>query len=138
MSKFKNVKYLLAQIQPRYWEDADVNGNEDDEDGTNIPLKNGNLWEITIEIESGKILNWPANTTASVHYKVCDQGNYYLLDKEFNILFSREDNYVPDVLAPCGQGYGDYVILDIDENGIISNWNNDDDFQYYLEQDFNE
>lgn len=33
------------------------------------------------------------------------------------------DGYVPEVMCPKDNGYGDYIIMDIDENGFIQGWN---------------
>ena len=33
------------------------------------------------------------------------------------------DGYVPKVMCPVDEGYGDYIIMDIDENGFIQDWN---------------
>ena len=36
---------------------------------------------------------------------------------------------MPSTLSPKEPGYGDYIIMDIDENGIIQDWDfNIDDF----------
>lgn len=32
------------------------------------------------------------------------------------------DGYVIDMMCPKENGYGDYIIMDIDENGIIQDW----------------
>ncbi len=117
-SKFK---HLTVAAEVRYWEDATVNGVKD-VDGKLIPNRVGDVWLISINIESGKIREWPVGTTAKVHYKVCDQGEYFLLDKEWN-RYRYKGDYVPDRLLCMGdRGYGDYIILNIDENGKIENW----------------
>jgi len=115
-----DVKYLLAEVGARYWEDADVNGQEDTE-GTLIPCRNGDYWSPLINVETGIIENWNIGTTASVHYKCCDVGIYKLLDEDKNVIIEIE-GYVPNIMCPKKDGYGDYVIMDIDENGKIMNW----------------
>ena len=114
------VKYLKANCGVRYWEDGTVNGVED-EDGSLIPLRVGDCWIPTIDLETGVINDWPKGTTASIHYKVCDAGIYTLIDDQNNEVITR-DGYVPNMLCPEGDGYGDYVIMNIDENGKINNW----------------
>ena len=52
------VKYLRARCGVRYWEDATVNG-ETDEDGSRIPCRKGDDWCPLIELESGQIEGWP-------------------------------------------------------------------------------
>lgn len=59
--------------------------------------------------------------TASIHYKICDAGTYILLDDNMNEIKSI-DGYVPDIMCPEGKGYGDYVIMHVDEKGFIKNW----------------
>lgn len=115
-----DVKYLKASMGVRYWEDAVVNDIED-EHGSLIPLKNGDRWEILIDVDTGTIQNWPLGTTASVHYKVCDDGTYQLLDENKEVVYEIED-YVPYCFCTKSSGYGDYVIMDIDGFGIIDNW----------------
>ncbi len=119
-----DVKYLIADVQPRYWEDASVNGVEDTKNGDNIPCKNGENWLLEIDIETGIIKNWEQGKTANVHYKVCDAGEYFLKDECHNTI-SQRDEYVPKMLCPAEDGYGDYIIMDIDENGKIDKWRAD-------------
>lgn len=112
---------LLAEMQVRYWEDGMVNGVED-VDGELIPLRDGDMWRLAIDLETGYVENWPTGTTAKVHYKVCDAGVYTLVDEDGTLITDR-NGYVPNMLGP--NGYGDYVILEIDEDGMIQNWNPD-------------
>ena len=122
VTKEVEVKYLLVEAGVRYWEDTDVNGVEDTE-GNLIPCRIGDNWCPKIDLETGQILNWTNGVKANTHYKVCDAGTYTLLDKDENIVASY-DGYVPDVLDPYNDSYGDYIILNIDENGMIDKWNN--------------
>jgi hypothetical protein len=107
----KEVKFLKAECGVRYWEDADVNDVEDT-DGKLIPLRVNNDWCPTIDLDTGTIQNWPAGTTARVHYKVCDAGKYELLDAD-GVVVRSIDGYVPDIMSPGDSGYGDYVIMTI-------------------------
>lgn len=118
-----NAKYLRAKCGVRYWEDASVNGIED-KDGRFIPLRVGDCWCPTIDLQTGIIENWPQGITADIHYKVCDAGVYTLLDNERNTIFSIE-GYVPRIMYPAGDGYGDYVIMKIGINGLIEDWRAD-------------
>jgi hypothetical protein len=113
---------LLVSAEVRYWEDAEINGVQDTEEGDNIPLKVGILWEPRIELETGRVIDWPQGTTADIHYKVCDQGEYWLEDAEGKRL-KWKGYYVPnDLLAIGDNGYGDYIILKISAEGIIEGW----------------
>jgi len=115
------IKTLHVEAGVRYWEDTSVNGI-DDEKGSLIPCKDGELWKPIIDIDSGVITNWKQGTKADVHYKVCDAGSYYLEDTEGNTVLSIEGDYVPKMMCPKESGYGDYIIMDIDENGKIADW----------------
>jgi hypothetical protein len=117
------LKTMVVKAEPRYWEDAVIDGKEDTERGLYVPCKNGNIWNPHIDIDSGIITNWDKGVKANIHYKVCDGCGYELLDNDGNIITSFEDGYVPETLSPKRNGYGDYIIMDIDENGKIENWN---------------
>ena len=122
------VDRIRAECGVRYWEDADVNG-ETDEDGTLIPRRSGDCWNPTIILSTGQIMDWPKGTTAKVHYKVCDDGRYYLLTPCGEVAMET-DGYVPKVMCPGGSGCGDYVIMSINADGFIDDWNPDlSDFQ---------
>lgn len=124
------VKYLKVDVGVRYWEDATVNGIEDI-NGDLIPHRYNDRWKILIDVETGIIKEWPIGTVADVHYKVCDDGIYKLLDEEVSILRWIE-GYVPKILDLYRDSYGDYIIMKIDSTGMIKGWNNEanlDDFE---------
>lgn len=115
---------LYVEAKPRYWEDATVNGI-DDENGDLIPCSNGFIWSPVIDIEKGIIENWQIGTEAKVHYKICDDGCYYIRDANGRVVMSIENDYVPKCLCPKENGYGDYIIMNIDANGFIEGWKSD-------------
>ncbi|NTG48624.1 hypothetical protein G6M04_14620 [Agrobacterium rhizogenes] len=124
----KEVKYLKAECGVRYWEDGEVNGTEDT-DGELIPFRVKDAWCPTIDLETGMVQDWPAGTTADLHYKVCDAGRYFLLDAEKSVVREIE-GYVPEMMSPGDNGYGDYVIMTIGPDGQIANWKVElDEFQ---------
>jgi hypothetical protein len=114
------VKKLKVRAGARYWEDATVNGVEDTE-GNLIPCREGDDFCPIIDLETGVILNWEQGKTADIHYKVCDDGDYYVLDVNDEVVLHKE-GYVIDSLAIEDEGYGDYIIIKVDENGFINNW----------------
>ncbi len=116
----RDVRFLKVEAGVRYWEDAKVNG-EPDEDGSKIPCRKGDTWCPLIDLDTGIVEGWPSGTTASIHYKVCDAGHYELLDVERNMV-AAIDGYVPKIMCPGGDGYGDYIIMDIGADGKISGW----------------
>ena len=113
---------LKVDAGVRYWEDSKINGMDTPEDGAGFPCKNGDRWQPVIDIDSGKIINWEIGVVANVHFKVCDDGCYYLLDANDNTIAEIIDDYVPRILCPKENGYGDYIIMDIDENGFIKDF----------------
>jgi hypothetical protein len=115
-----NFLYLKVSAKVRYWEDSTVNG-EEDIDGDLIPLRCGDCWCPVIDIETGIILNWKIGTVASISYKVCDGGEYWLVDDN-GIEYKYPGDYVPKCLDIDDDGYGDYIYMDIDENGKIEDW----------------
>ena len=118
-----NIKTLHVKAGVRYWEDATVNGVED-VDGKLIPCRDGENWYPIIDIESGKIIDWEIGKTANIHYKVCDNGEYCLLDENEEIVIHL-DGYVPKTLSPEGIAYGDYIKMKVNSEGYIDKWNFD-------------
>ena len=114
------VAKIKARCGVRYWEDGTVNGVEDTE-GDLIPLRQGDDWCPTIDVEPGRIEGWPGGTTASVHYKVCDDGRYALVGED-GAEISAIEGYVPSSMSPKDNAFGDYVIMDIGPDGTIDGW----------------
>ena len=48
-------------------------------------------------------------------------GLSFTTDKDGNIIVEHE-GYVPSIMCPEDEGYGDYIIMNIDENGFIQGW----------------
>lgn len=119
VTKEFDVEYLFVEAGVRYWEDGVINGVED-KDG-NIPCRDGDCWKPLININTGKIINWTQGVRASIHYKVCDNGTYKLLDANMELIKKIRD-YVPKMLSPKEEGWGDYIIMDIDTDGQIQDW----------------
>lgn len=135
VTKTVNVTKLNAKVYPRYIEDASVNGDCELEEDPKMPFVKFDdkikeyFWYINIDIDKGQIIDWPQGITASLNYKVCDEGFYEIFDEKGEKL-GHYDGYVPSIMCPKEQGYGDYIIMDIDENGNIQDWdakNNIDD-----------
>lgn len=119
VTKEFDVEYLFVEAGVRYWEDATIDGIQD-EDG-NIPCRDGDCWKPLININTGKIINWTQGVRANIHYKVCDNGTYKLLDANMELIKKIRD-YVPKMLSPKKEGWGDYIIMDIDADGHIQDW----------------
>lgn len=129
-----NPCFIKVEAGVRYWEDMVINGEEVSPNGCHVPFKKGDLWCPVIRIDDGNVVDWPKGVNAQVHFKVCDAGNYFLLNKAGKVIASRMDNYVPDGLCHGSKGYGDYIILNIDAEGMIQNYKNEidtDEFDFY-------
>ena len=129
VTKEFDIEYLFVEAGVRYWKDAIIDGIEDkdgnihgipDENGT-IPCRDGDCWKPLININTGKIVNWTQGVKASINYKVCDNGTYKLLDANMELIKKIRD-YVPKMLSPKEEGWGDYIIMDIDPDGQIRDW----------------
>lgn len=95
-----DIKYLAIDAKVRYWEDTDINGEQDvdlyectDKDiSPRMPFAEKDIrdewrWRPIIDVDECKIIDWPIGTTANIHYKVCDDGIYSILDKDMNEIF---------------------------------------------------
>lgn len=95
-----------------------------DEDKAEILGKfgvSGDTLALTIGIDDGQVFNWPPDAKGySVHLKVVDEGTYVVVDASGEILAEADCEYVPSWFP--GDHYGDYLILDIDDTGKVTNW----------------
>jgi len=114
--------YIEVRAEVRYWEDALVNGVED-VNGTLIPFRELDLWTPVIRLVDGLVINWPDGMIADIHYKVCDQGEYWLQNVGGRRLSKWRGDYVPDkFLCHDDEGYGDYIIFKVGGDGFIINY----------------
>ena len=111
ITKEVDIKYISICIAVRY---------EEEDIPNNAPMRNGDMWKVEVDIDAGRILNWPQGQTLDLYMKVCDEGLYRLFDANWNELACIEEGYVPHGIVPGN--YGDYVDLKIDESGVITNW----------------
>ena len=79
------------------------------------------VWRPIIDVETGQITNWDKQVDACIHYKVCD-GFECIFQDENGLIITQYDGYVPPFMYPKRNGYGDYIILDVDECGYIQHW----------------
>ncbi len=121
MAVLAQAEYIEVSAEVRYWDDAVVNGKEDT-DGKLIPFRFGRVWSPVIRIADGLVMDWPQGTVASIYYKVCDAGEYWLLDADRKRIAKAAGYYVPEGLCHGDQGYGDYIIFDVDGSGQIAKY----------------
>ena len=133
-----NVKQLCLDAGVRYWEDSDVNGEPDDANEPKVPfavktkisnnnpwkpaMVDGYRWQPVIDIDKGKIIDWPEDVEADIHYKVCDECRVVLKDDKGAVVYDDE-SYVPQLLCIGERGGGDYIIMHIEKGGRITDWN---------------
>lgn len=106
-----DIKTVKVEVAVRY---------EDEDIPYDFPLRHGDMWEAKIDIDTGKIIDWPEGKSGKLSMKVCDEGTYRLYDENGKLIKSHEGGYVPNRLIP-GR-YGDYIDLVINKNGLIENW----------------
>lgn len=91
----------------------------------------GDVLDVVIDLEPvAKIRGWKG-PSIDLHTKVCDCCSVWLLDGD-TVVATRENDYVPGFMP--GEHYGDYVILDIDSNGVIANWEKHPDYRGSFEK----
>lgn len=117
-----SATHLIVHAGVRYWEDAVVNGVTDEE-GTLIPGRIGDDWRVSLDLRAGIILDWPAGTIAELHYKVCDDGEYWLADLSGRKIAYHSPQCVPAALRhPRDRGGSDYIIFSISSDGTIADY----------------
>lgn len=122
MGTMKEPVYIEVVAGVRYWEDATVNGVED-EDGKLIPCRKDGVWCPVIRLADGAVMDWPKGTVADIHYKICDSGEYFLLDEHKNRIAKWDWDYVPSRFLCVGDnGFGDYIIFTVNGDGMIPGW----------------
>lgn len=105
------IAYVRISVPVRY---------EEEDIPNDFPLRVGDTWSASVDMDTGKIHGWPIGKAGSLEMKVCDEGTYTLYGKDGNLMATREQDYVPHGVVP-GE-YGDYIKLEINADGIITNW----------------
>lgn len=114
-TKAVNVTHVRVSLPVRY---------EEEDIPNDAPMRSRDMWNATIELDTGYVLDWPKGKSLDLRMKVCDSGIYTLLDEDGRVVAEIQD-YVPHCVIP-GE-YGDYVELDIDSEGVIQNWTSNPD-----------
>ena len=81
--------------------------------------------ELMINIDTGMIIGWPkSNKEWVISTFVGTNGSYILLDSNTKVISKiKEGEYgVPNKLLPSKEGLSDYLLLNIDNEGFITNW----------------
>ena len=81
-------------------------------------------WCPVIDVNEGKVLDWPEGFILKTHFKVCDQGVYVYsnYDETEQIVSTDCDEYYVPCWFNMENGYGDYLIMTINGDGTIQDW----------------
>lgn len=91
---------------------------------------------FTIDLRTHKVLGWQSiDNSKTIYEKVRDEGIYSLLDDNQNEIF-RLEGYVPNKFLPEEDGYGDYITLDINDEGEVTNWYENPDFTEFIDSGY--
>lgn len=115
-----NAKYVLIEVPVRF---------EDEQVGFDFPLRDGDNWTGLVELATGQIQDWPQGQEGDLYLKVVDMGTYTLIDEAMMNVGQVSDDYVPHGVVP-GE-YGDYIDLEINTEGTITNWTQSLDFSEF-------
>jgi hypothetical protein len=119
-TKMKITKTISVEVDAEYLGIIVPVLNGDEDIPYDFPLRINDNWSALVQIDTGRILMWPCIKGGLLQMKICNRGDYRLLDSNFDLITRIQDDYVPNNLIP-GE-YGDYIDLHIDEKGYITNW----------------
>ena len=119
-----DIAYVRISVAVKY----------DEEDIPNdFPFRKGDQWDIIVDIETGKIVDWPEGVEHDLHMKVTDSGSYWFLDAAKLPVGWIDEDYVPNDVVPGS--YGDYIEMQIAGDGTITNWPKSPDVSAFFPQD---
>lgn len=129
----KSIRYVKAVIEPISFETSYINGKKDSNKNTKMPgiyeNEDGKKLSIEIDLETGKVINWPNGTYAQMSYKVGDYGEYTMYDKDWKRLCVYE-GYVPELFQlEEKEKNGDWFSIKIGKDGKIKNFPTGADLQ---------
>lgn len=119
------VKTIRIEVEVRY---------EEEDIPNDFPMRDGDMWRADVDMDSGQIKDWPRGKAGNLAMKVCDCGTYTLYDAQGNELARLDGDYCPNGVVP-GE-FGDYINLEINENGLITNWPKHPNFgSFFVDQE---
>lgn len=120
--KFEGVEYKTVEsIEQTYPELFNTNSQDE------------KCLVLTIDIETGQVINWPKNSPFDFYdRKIIDTGEYILLDNKGETI-AHYSGYVPQCVGEGG--YGDYLEFEIDSASNIPYWSfNQEDFNEFMKE----
>lgn len=148
----QNIKYILCSVNVLNWADGKINGKIDDfpnsQEKPFMPLavKEGDnwIWKPLIDIDEGKIVDWPNDIKATIYYEIKDV-HIKLYDYDMHPVTWYDDltremvneyvGYVPSILDCGGNSYSDYLVMNIDENGKIDCFDKEKIYQILTDEE---
>ena len=122
------VKKVVIEFCPRYLDEEESAFHK----SKDTPMFDGNKVSITFSPETGVIFGWPDSKPVSIYEKICDEGTYILLDENNNEVAAIRENHVPSVVP---NEFGDYISLEINDMGKITNFIPNPDFSDFFESE---
>jgi hypothetical protein len=143
---------IIVVCQPIYWQEGEINGTTDidfiESKGNGSPeipcseqikrkpesesLSDHYIWRPIIDVEYGQIINWDKQVNAYIHYRVYD--NFKCIFKnEDGFVITMYNGFVPQFMCPKRDGYGNFIMMDIDECGYIQHWDKEQVYSFLNE-----
>jgi hypothetical protein len=96
----------------------------EDDIPNDFPGRSGDVLRMVLDLNGGRVLDWPSGRTADLCLKVRDGGTYTLLRYDaaadgVRHVVATLSGYVPDCI-PEG---GDYLEFRVEADGRVSGWN---------------
>lgn len=137
-SQIVDIKYIRAEGAFYHLDDCDVDDPNKNVDWYNLPFVkevnketgSGSI-DMTINIDTGKILIDNSDYTFNIYYKTVDNLEYTCYNKDWNIVGKFRD-YTPLLFSQYENGFGDYMGLNVGYNGRIEGWNVTDEMKKEL------
>lgn len=128
----EDIRTISVRVYPMSFAAAVVNGGqESDNDGLRMPFVKDGCWHVDIDRATGRIAGWPKGVTAKTYYKSVDENEVILIGQDGETIVNY-DGYVPKFLSIYDNGYGDYVMVEIEPDGHIKDFNFTKDDIYEL------
>jgi hypothetical protein len=80
-----------------------------------FPGRVGDVLTITLDLDTGRVRDWPSDQAADLYMKVDDAGSYFLLAGE-EVVARIVENYVPHCIP---EEWSDYFTPRIAHDGVV-------------------